>query len=314
MDFKDLSPTDQKVIRMIDSVAGEMAKQDLNEGSIASRWCNSGPIWWPAKSTADTIPPGTYRPAVQDGVGPCLMEVKTETDNLIEIDDSISKQVVEEFRHFWTLKDLFTKYGFLHKRGYLFHGPAGSGKSSTIFLMLQHIIREYKGIGLYIDHPEVASAGFQIVRRVEPSRPIIAVMEDLDALIHRYGEANFLSMLDGEAQVDNIVFVGTTNYMEALDKRITNRPSRFDRRILVDLPNPTLRAAYFRNKVSDVTDDEVKGWVARTEGYSFAHLREFIVGVRCFRKSIEDVVKELDKMNQEEVSSDDYRPKRKVGF
>ena len=156
------------------------------------------------------------------------------------------------------------------------------------------------------------------MRRIEPHRPIIAIMEDLDALIRRFGEPEFLSMLDGEAQIDNVVYVGTTNYLEHLDDRIKKRPSRFDQVLEIGFPSENMRAAYFRQQVSDVTDEELKVWIPLCEGMTFAMMREFIVSIRCLGKSVEDTTSRLNAMMEDETTSDsykrEYRNKKGGGF
>ena len=52
-----------------------------------------------------------------------------------------------------------------------------------------------------------------------------------------YAESEYLSLLDGENQIGNVVYVATTNYPEKLDKRFTDRPSRFDVVQKISMPN-----------------------------------------------------------------------------
>jgi hypothetical protein len=81
----------------------------------------------------------------------------------------------------------------------------------------------------------------QMLRAVEPERQVVGILEDVDALIERYGESEYLSLLDGEAQVDNVVYVATTNYPERLDARIVDRPSRFDTIRYIGMPSAGAR-------------------------------------------------------------------------
>jgi len=54
-----------------------------------------------------------------------------------------------------------------------------------------------------------------------------------------------LNLLDGVKQVDNIIYIATTNYPELLEERILNRPSRFDRRFHIGTPSAEVRKFYF---------------------------------------------------------------------
>jgi protein TonB len=51
--------------------------------------------------------------------------------------------------------------------------------------------------------------------------------------------------------IEGVVYIATTNYPEKLQERITNRPSRFDRRYKVELPNEEIRRAYIQHKLND---------------------------------------------------------------
>jgi SpoVK/Ycf46/Vps4 family AAA+-type ATPase len=133
-------------------------------------------------------------------------------------------------------------------------------------------------------------------RTIEPVRSLVVVLEDIDAIIAQYGEHTLLSVLDGESQVDHIVFVATTNYPERLDPRIINRPSRFDRIVKIDMPDAAARKLYLEKKVGTTTSPDGIDLVKSTSGFSIAHLRELIVGIHCLGNSTASVLERLKKM------------------
>jgi hypothetical protein len=114
----------------------------------------------------------------------------------------------------------------------------------------------------------------------------------LDELIKRHGEHEILSLLDGEFQIDNVVNLATTNFPEVLGARIVNRPSRFDERILVDMPSAAARMKYLQHATSedDVDEATLRRWVKETEGMSVAHLRELVVAVYCLGQPYDSVL------------------------
>lgn len=281
------------------------------------RWAVNDSYFYPAPHVANTLPSGLYRCTELHGIGPTLLKTRVDTDDLIPLPDSASAEVLDEIKTFWKLKPEFEKRGFIHKRGVLMYGPPGSGKTSTVQQLISLIIKEHGGIGLYIDSPHLASQCLQMVRRIEPERPIIALMEDIDALVQRFGESEYLSLLDGESQVSNIVFVATTNYPEKLDRRFVDRPSRFDLLKEIGMPSAEARAAYLRHKEPSLTEEEIAEWVDHTEGYSMAHLREMIILCRCFNQAVPDAVNRLNDMREGQPDSsdvDDGRPKKAFGF
>jgi SpoVK/Ycf46/Vps4 family AAA+-type ATPase len=95
--------------------------------------------------------------------------------------------------------------------------------------------------------------------------------------------------------VDNIVYIATTNYPEKLQERITNRPSRFDRRYQVELPSADIREAYLRAKLKedDLEKIDLPAWLELTEGMSLSHLKELVISVIVMQKNFNDAIKHL---------------------
>lgn len=274
-----------------------------------------GTVFYGVSETHDTLPAGLYRCDTREMIGPVLIKQRVETDKLLELPDDASQSIISEFRTFWEIGDKFRERGFLHKRGFILWGPPGSGKTSTLQLLIKRLIDDLNGVVLFIDHPNPAAMCLQLVRGIESARPIVAVLEDIDALVHRYGEHELLALLDGEAQVDSIVFVATTNYPERLDRRFVDRPSRFDTVRYIGMPSAAARRLYLQTKEPSLTNDELDLWVGASEGFSIAHLKEMIIAVRCFGQPLKDVVERLEEMQERQPTSDNTPDGRqKFGF
>lgn len=262
----------------------------------ARRWAQSDDVFWPASETCETLQPAFYRFDNIPNIGPCLRRATITTDGLIHLPDTVGEKVIGEFKTFWGLRDRFAERGFLHKRGILLWGPPGSGKTTSLMLMAQEIVERQRGIVVQIDSPDLAAICLSFIRKIEPDRPIVAMMEDLDALVQRHGENNFLALLDGETQVDRIVYVATCNYPERLDRRFVDRPSRFDTVEYIGMPSPAARRVYLHAKEPTLDDDELTQWVDATDGFSVAHLRELVILVRCFDRPLGKAIERLESM------------------
>lgn len=277
----------------------------------ARQWAASDDTFWGATETHGKLPAGFYRTGYADGVGYLLNKQAISTDDLLVLPDEAATSIVAEFTQFWGLRDQFKSRGFMHKRGFMLFGPPGSGKTSAIQQMAKKLI-DGGDVVLFLDQPSIAAGCLRLLRALEPDRPVVAILEDIDALIERYGKAEWLALLDGESHVDRIVFIATTNYPERLDRRFVDRPSRFDTIRKIGMPSPDARRVYLKTKEPSLNDIELKRWVDASDGYSIAHLKEMIIAIKCFGQSLEAVRERLDAMREQPISSADDR--RRVGM
>lgn len=307
------------------SVSGDLSQDDPNVDDSTKRlkggttgdkkrWGQSGDLFYSINSTHEIMPTGLYACKMVNGIGIAFEQKDINVDDLIIFPDSDTDKIIDEFNEFWRIESEFVKRGFVHKRGFLLHGPPGSGKTSCLQLLIKTLIEEYNGICVMIDNPDWGTQALSMLRKVEPVRPIIAIIEDLDALVDRYDEDDFLSLLDGENQINNVIFVATTNYPQRLDPRFIDRPSRFDTIEFIDMPNPMSRKIYLQTKEPSLKGDELKKWVKASSGFSIAHLKEMIISVKCFHQDFEEVVKRLKQMKRRELSSDKYEGGKAIGF
>jgi len=280
----------------------------------AKRWAANHDVFWGATQTYDALPAGFYRCGLSVNVGPVLTRIAVETDALIELPDDDGVAILSEFEAFWNLEAEFRKRGFLCKRGYLLWGPPGSGKTTLLQLMVKRLISNMDGIVILVENPHDAAQCLQMARQIEPRRPMIAILEDIDALIERFGENQFLSLLDGEAQVDRIVFIGSTNYPERMDRRFVDRPSRFDTVRYIGMPSAAARRVYLQTKEPSLEGDELDAWVKSSEGFSIAHLKEMIIAVRCFGQPLGEVTERLEAMHARQPTSADSPDRQGIGF
>lgn len=280
-------------------------------------------IQWSAEPNETFRPSGQRRPILPAGAygigaddrGLFFSRKKVLTDDLIELDDTASIRVLAGIRTFWQSEAEYLKRGIIYKRGVLLWGPAGSGKTATLMLLTNELIAN-DGIVVICEEPKLTVIGVEALRRIEPTRPLIVVFEDVDELIARCGEHGILALLDGEHQVSNVVNIATTNYPERLGARIVNRPSRFDERIFIDMPNQRGRMRYLRHATRNESlgGHSLEQWVGDTEGFSVAHLRELVVAVFCLKQDYREVIERLSKMSIQPKSPREFGSPGGAGF
>jgi hypothetical protein len=256
----------------------------------------------PTGDVKKTIPAGMYEVDVDDHGRPHFRKLILASDTLIDLDDQGGKRAIQSIRTFWTKREVYRDHGILYKRGILMWGPAGSGKTATLTLLIKELIDNMGGIVLPLRNPDNLIVGLKALRRIEPERNLIIVMEDIEEIINTHGEHELLSVLDGEHQVDNVVSLATTNYPEQLGARIINRPSRFDEVIKIGMPSKSMRRTYFEY-LTELTGQDLEKWVNDTGGLSIAHLRELVVAVSYLDRTYEETLQRLKSMRVQPKSS-----------
>lgn len=228
-----------------------------------------------------------------------------KTDELITFQNSLAGEILSEINHFWNNADKFKEYGFLQRRGYMFYGPPGTGKTAITEQIVSATVNAGGVAFMCRNDPEDFSGGLAWFRKYEPERQIVCLFEDIDSIIDRYGESDLLSCLDGENQVDHVLNIATTNYPENLDKRIINRPRRFDRIVKIGYPDAKIREQYFTTKLN-IKPAEVKKWVSVTKNFSFAAMTDLVINVKCFGYTLDDSAKKVSATLNVKADSKDF--------
>lgn len=305
---------DRVVESTVDEETAPIPEVKKMDSTTHSQWAIGGNgRYQPVGATVKTVPPGIYTMWSQPGSWG-IEHQSLSSDGIYLLPDMSTEEVLKDVHKFWESEARYRKHNLLYKRGILMHGAPGSGKTVAVKLLMNEIVKR-GGIVLLVQHVGLAIEAVKAIRRIEPTRHIVTVMEDLDEIIYQQGEANVLSLLDGEANVDNILNLATTNYPDKLGARIINRPSRFDRRVHVLMPNDEARKAYLQKSTNDgIEGDTLTKWVAETKDMSIAHLRELVAAVYCLEQEYEVVMGRLKDMAVMPESDSGFKRKGNFGF
>ena len=110
--------------------------------------------------------------------------------------------------------------------------------------------------------------------------------------------------------MNKVFFLATTNYPNKLGHRVMNRPSRFDKRFRIGFPSAESRRVYLEHLIGEENIPklkiDIKKWVADSDEFSVAHLKELFVAVVILGDSYDQALKTLRNM-KEEVNDKDYQ-------
>jgi transitional endoplasmic reticulum ATPase len=208
----------------------------------------------------------------------------------VVLDPMMKAKLVQDVEGFFSSREMYQKLKIPWKRGVIFHGVPGNGKTISIKAIINALAKQSHPVqSLYVKSLDACSGPkwsikkiFQKARRMAPC---LLIFEDLDSLVGDSTRSYFLNEVDGLESNDGILMIGSTNHIELLDPAVTKRPSRFDRKYHFKLPTEDERISYcryWRQKFceSDMVDfpDEICPIIAQlTEEYSFAYLKELFV-------------------------------------
>lgn len=256
----------------------------------------------------DSLPAGAYKcRTTLDGM-PYFSPIDILTDKIIDIPNSVTEEIVAEVNQFWSdgVSKKFKEYGLVHKRGILLAGRPGTGKTVTLAKTAEIVIEKLNGIVLFNPDADDLSSFLKLIKDIEPERKILVMWEEFDSILNR-SESELLSLLDGEIQVGNIVYLATTNYLSRIPARIKNRPSRFAKVIEVVEPSEEARRAFLEAKLTPADKKKhLEAMIQASEGFVMDQLKDLIISVCCFEYPIAEAVLKIKEMEEESVGIDDY--------
>lgn len=127
------------------------------------------------------------------------------------------------------------------KRGYLFYGPPGNGKTSLVIAMAEHLKMDLYIVNLSSISDDIAF--IRLISEVPPNSVIL--FEDIDTyVLDRFGEKDntkvsfsaLLNTLNGIYEPQDAIIAITTNNIAALDTALI-RPGRIDKKIHITNPS-----------------------------------------------------------------------------
>ncbi len=217
-----------------------------------------------------------------------MREVLVETPNIKWEDigglDNIKQELKEAVE--WPLKhrDAFERMGITPPKGILLYGPPGTGKT----LLAKAVAKESEANFINVKGPSLLSMWVgkseegvrKVFERARQVSPCVVFFDEVDALASKRGMEmgtkvtervlnQMLSEMDGIEDLKNVVVIGATNRPDMLDPALM-RPGRFDRILLVDIPDEKGREKILEIHTKKMPLDSsvnIKTLIKKTEGF-----------------------------------------------
>ena len=203
-----------------------------------------------------------------------------------------AKEDLQELVEFLKNPEKFTTLGGKLPKGVLLVGPPGTGKT-----LLARAVAGEAGVPFFFmsgaEFDEIyVGVGAKRVRELfataRAKAPAIIFIDELDAVGGKRNERDpahakqslnqLLTELDGFSQETGIIILAATNLPKSLDKALT-RPGRFDRNIVVPLPDVRGRMEILKHHLRNiqVSTEVDESLIARgTPGFSGADLENLV--------------------------------------
>ncbi|KAJ7510078.1 mitochondrial chaperone BCS1 [Mycena galericulata] len=164
----------------------------------------------------------------------------------VVLEPGMSEKIEQDIKAFLARRQWYADRGIPYRRGYLLHGPPGSGKTSFIQALAGSL--SYDICLLNLSERGLADDKLNHLLSNAPERSFVLI-EDVDAAFNKRVQTSadgyqssvtfsgFLNALDGVASGEERIVFMTTNHVEQLDPALI-RPGRVDFSVLVDNASP----------------------------------------------------------------------------
>lgn len=220
-------------------------------------------------------------------------DTKVTFDDVAGIDESENELV--EIVDFLRDPQKYTRLGGAAPKGVLLVGAPGTGKT-----LLAKAVAGEAGVPFF----SMSAAEFvemivgvgaarvrDLFKQARENAPAIVFIDELDAIGRARGQVaiggsseqeqtlnQILTEMDGFSSREGIIVLAATNQPDVLDKALL-RPGRFDRRVVVNLPDKNGREAILKVHTRNVPlahDARLEELAAMTPGFSGADLKNLV--------------------------------------
>jgi AAA+ superfamily predicted ATPase len=196
----------------------------------------------------------------------------------VVMEPTFAEDIRRNVSAFFESRGKYEALGIPYRRGFLFAGPPGCGKTLTIKTLAYTTPAKFITV---LGRADVKDYQIEEAMYLAGNySPAVVLFEDLDKLIasKEISLSHFLNILDGFKVTNGVLVIATSNEPARLDPALLHRPSRFDRVWKFTLPKQEQRFALLRKRGGAYFSEAALEEVARkSDGFSMAYVQEIVV-------------------------------------
>lgn len=227
------------------------------------------------------------------------------------------EHLVRDLDRFRGSRARYRQLGVPYHRGYLFHGPPGTGKTSLVSALAAHF-----GMSIYVVNLTEFNDRTLTTAMNDVAENSMILFEDIDCMragsrredrgrskeevpardnkksetLDRLGVtlSGLLNVLDGVHAPDNVIYVMTTNQIEALDPALL-RPGRIDYRLFMGHAAESQRLELYRRFFPETTEVDAREFVQSHCAETMAEFQGLLLALEMDGEPLEPLMRESDR-------------------